>query len=67
VNAISNNLHVAPLLANFFDAGGANQVLVGDASQAQYQASRLARTEVEKCLRIIGPKRPRSAPLRAQE
>ncbi|MBH1957674.1 MAG: hypothetical protein I8H70_03190 [Burkholderiales bacterium] len=53
MNAISNHLYVASLLANFFDAGWAIQVLVGDASQAQYQASRLARPEVEKYLGIM--------------
>ena len=51
MNVTSNNLYIASLLANFFEAGWAIQVLVGDASRAQYEASRLARPEVEKRLR----------------
>jgi uncharacterized protein with HEPN domain len=47
----SNDLYVASLLANFFEAGWSIQVLVGDADQAQYEASRLARPAVEKHLR----------------
>lgn len=46
-------LYVASLLANFFEAGWAIQVLVGDASRAQYEASRLARPAVEQHLRTM--------------
>lgn len=46
-----SDLYVASLLANFFEAGWSVQVLVGDADQAQYEASRLARPEAEKHLR----------------
>jgi uncharacterized protein with HEPN domain len=44
------DLYVSSLLANFFEAGWSIQVLVGDADQAQYEASRLARPEAEKHL-----------------
>lgn len=44
-------MYVASLLANFFEAGWAIQVLVGDANQQQYENSRIARPEVEKHLR----------------
>lgn len=47
----SGDLYVASLLANFFEAGWAIQVLVGDATQAQYDASRLTRPKAEKHLR----------------
>jgi uncharacterized protein with HEPN domain len=47
----SSDLYVASMLANFFEAGWSVQVLVGDADQAQYEASRLARPEAEKHLR----------------
>jgi uncharacterized protein with HEPN domain len=40
----------AALLANFFDAGWAIQVLVSDMDSHQYFASRLARPEIEKHL-----------------
>jgi len=53
MNATANDLYVASLLANFFEAGWAVQVLVGDANQAQYEASRLARPAVEKHLRTM--------------
>lgn len=53
MNTTSNALYVASLLGNFFEAGWAIQVLVGDADQAQYEASRLARPEVEKHLRSM--------------
>lgn len=46
----SGDLYVASLLASFFEAGWSVQVLVGDADQAQYESSRLARPEVEKHL-----------------
>lgn len=44
---------VASLLANFFDAGGAIQVLLGDMDRRQYEASRLARPEIERHLRTM--------------
>jgi uncharacterized protein with HEPN domain len=47
----SSGLYVSSLLANFFEAGWSIQVLIGDADQAQYESSRLARPEVEKHLR----------------
>ena len=43
----------AALLANFFDAGWAIQVLVSDMDSHQYFASRLARPEIEKHLRTM--------------
>jgi len=43
----------AALLANFFDAGWAIQVLVSDMDSYQYFASRLARPEIEKHLRTM--------------
>jgi uncharacterized protein with HEPN domain len=46
----SGDLYVASLLASFFEAGWSVQVLVGDADQAQYESSRLARPAVEKHL-----------------
>jgi len=46
-------LYVASLLANFFDAGWAIQVLVSDMDRAQYEASRLARPEIERHLRAM--------------
>jgi uncharacterized protein with HEPN domain len=49
----SGDLYVASLLASFFEAGWAIQVLVGDADQAQFEASRLARPEAEKHLRAM--------------
>jgi uncharacterized protein with HEPN domain len=48
--ALSGDVYVASMLANFFEAGWSVQVLVGDADQAQYEASRLARPEAEKHL-----------------
>jgi uncharacterized protein with HEPN domain len=51
MSSTSHDLYVASLLANFFEAGWAIQVLVSDANQAQYESSRLARPEVEKHLR----------------
>ena len=53
MNSTSNSLYVAALLANFFEAGCAIQILVGDASQKQYEASRLTRPEVETQMRIM--------------
>lgn len=47
----ASDIYVASLLANFFEAGWAIQVLVGDAGRRQYETSRLARPEVEKHLR----------------
>jgi len=44
---------VAALLANFFEAGRSIQILVGDASQKQYENSRMTRPEVEKHMRIM--------------
>jgi uncharacterized protein with HEPN domain len=49
-SAPKGDLYVSSLLANFFEAGWSIQVLVGDADQAQYEASRLARPEAEKHL-----------------
>lgn len=46
-------LYVASLLANFFDAGWSIQVLLGDMDRAQYEASRLARPEIERHLRTM--------------
>lgn len=46
-------LFVASLLANFFDAGWAIQVLLGDMDRTQYEASRLARPEIERHLRTM--------------
>jgi len=43
----------AALLANFFDAGWAIQVLVSDMDSHQYFASRLARPEIEKHLHTM--------------
>lgn len=43
----------AALLANFFEAGWAIQVLLSDMDSAQYFASRLARPEIEKHLRTM--------------
>lgn len=43
----------AALLANFFDAGWAIQILVSDMDSYQYFASRLARPEIEKHLRTL--------------
>jgi uncharacterized protein with HEPN domain len=43
----------AALLANFFDAGCAIQVLLSDMDSSQYFASRLARPEIEKHLRTM--------------
>jgi uncharacterized protein with HEPN domain len=53
MNATASDLYVASLLANFFEAGWAVQVLVGDANQAQYEASRLTRPAAEKHLRTM--------------
>jgi uncharacterized protein with HEPN domain len=47
------NIYAAGLLANFFESGGAVQVLIGDMDQAQYFASRLTRREIERHLRIM--------------
>ncbi len=46
-------LYVASLLANFFEAGGSIQVLLGDMDRAQYEASRLARPEIERHLKTM--------------
>ena len=46
-------LYVASLLANFFDAGWSIQVLLGDMDRAQYEASRLARPEIERHLKTM--------------
>jgi uncharacterized protein with HEPN domain len=44
------DLYVASLLANFFEAGVSVQVLLGDMDRGQYEASRLARPEIERHL-----------------
>jgi uncharacterized protein with HEPN domain len=49
--APAQDLYVASSLANFFEAGWSVQVLVGDATQAQYEASRITRPEAEQHLR----------------
>lgn len=46
-------LHVPALLANFFDAGWSIQVLLGDMDQRQFLASRIARPEIERHLRVM--------------
>ena len=43
----ANDLYVASLLAGFFEAGWSIQVLLGDADQAQFEHSRLARPQIE--------------------
>jgi uncharacterized protein with HEPN domain len=53
MNSTSDNLYVAALLANFFEAGCSIQILVGDTSQKQYESSRLTRPEVEKHMSIM--------------
>ncbi|WP_245591285.1 hypothetical protein [Derxia gummosa] len=51
-NKIDNRpaMFVAALLANFFEAGHAIQVLIGDMTREQYFASRLARPSIQKHL-----------------
>ncbi len=46
-----NELYVASLLKGFFEAGWSIQVLLGDADQAQYEQSRLARPRIEMHLK----------------
>ncbi|WP_085314786.1 hypothetical protein [Derxia lacustris] len=46
-------MYVAALLANFFEAGHAIQVLMGDITREQYFASRLARPSIQKHLRTM--------------
>lgn len=46
-------LYIASLLANFFEAGWSIQVLLGDMNRAQFEASRLARPEIERHLRTM--------------
>lgn len=43
-------MYVAALLANFFEAGHAIQILIGDMTREQYFRSRLTRREIEKQL-----------------
>ena len=47
------NIYAAGLLANFFESGGAVQVLIGDMDSEQFFASRLTRREIERHLRIM--------------
>lgn len=44
---------VASLLANLFEAGWSIQVLLGDMDRRQYEASRLARPEIERHLQTL--------------
>lgn len=53
MNATANDIYVASLLANFFEAGWSVQVLLGDMDRTQYEASRLARPAIQKHLRAM--------------
>ncbi|WP_424192062.1 hypothetical protein ACMYR3_11345 [Ampullimonas aquatilis] len=52
-NSGAGKLLTAALLNNFFDAGWAIQVLVGDMDMPQFLSSRLARPEMEKHLQVM--------------
>lgn len=47
----AGDLYVASLLNGFFESGWSVQVLLGDADQAQFESSRIARPEAEKHLK----------------
>ncbi len=53
MNATASEIYVASLLANFFEAGWSVQVLLGDMTRPQYEASRLARPAIQKHLRTM--------------
>jgi uncharacterized protein with HEPN domain len=50
---MNSNIYAASLLANFFEAGWAIQVLIGDMDRQQYFASRLTRREIRRHLGIM--------------
>ena len=62
-----HGLYVASLLKGFFDAGWAIQVLLSDMDRAQYQASRLARPEIERHLLTMSDCAPRPSARRSRD